>query len=120
MDSSVPRGPRFEIGGHFQLHQRDSGVLNGFIEGFESVLVSLTGKKSAKNELRKQEAARPPQGILIAKGGSPIYRDVGTGAGIGDVYVARQGRAYRSRPVFSRCAPFCASRDQPGGQIPFQ
>jgi hypothetical protein len=79
--------PRFEIGGHLQLHQRDGGVLNGFIEGFENIWTSLTGSKSAKNTLRTQEALRPPLGTLIAKDGSPIYSDAGTGSGLGDVYV---------------------------------
>jgi hypothetical protein len=83
----VPHIPRFEIGGRLQLHQSDSGMLNGFIEGFESLWMSLTGSKSAQNLLRTQEALRPPQGTLIARGGSPIYRDVGTGSGVGDVYV---------------------------------
>ena len=84
----VPHVPRFEIGGHLQLHQRNGGVLNGFIEGFENVWVSLTGSNSAKNALRTDEASRPPLGALIAKGGSPIYRDVGPASGFGDVHVA--------------------------------
>jgi hypothetical protein len=79
--------PRFEIGGHLQLHQRDGGVLNGFIEGFENIWTSLSGSKSAKNTLRTQEALRPPLGTFIDRGGSPIYSDAGTGSGVGDVYV---------------------------------
>ena len=79
--------PRFEIGGHLQLHQRNGGMLNGFIEGFENIWTSLSGSKSAKNTLRTQEALRPPLGTLIAKDGSPIYSDAGTGSGLGDVYV---------------------------------
>jgi hypothetical protein len=39
----LARIPRFEIGGRLQLHQRDSGMLNGLIEGF--------GSRSAKNTL---------------------------------------------------------------------
>jgi hypothetical protein len=83
----VGYAPRFEIGGHLQLHQRNDGVLNGFIEGFENVWTSLTGSASAKNTLRAQEASRPPLGMFIDKGGSPIFRDAGTGSGVGDVYV---------------------------------
>ena len=79
--------PRFEIGGRLQFHQRDGGVLNGFIEGFENIWTSLTGSKSATNTLRTQEALRPPLGTFIERGGSRIYSDTGIGSGIGDVYV---------------------------------
>jgi hypothetical protein len=82
----IARVPRFEIGGQVQLHQRDSGMLNGFIEGFESAWASLTGSRSAKNTLRAPDA-RPPQGMLITNGGSLVYRDAGTGSGLGDVYL---------------------------------
>lgn len=78
--------PRFEIGGQLQLHESDGGMLNGFIAGFENVWVSLTGSTSAKNQLRT-EALRPPQGTVITRGGLPVYRDAGTGSGIGDVYL---------------------------------
>jgi hypothetical protein len=83
----VARVPRFEIGGHLQLHQSGSGVLNGLIEGVESAWASLTGHPSAKNELRTTAALRPPQGTSIDRDGSPVYRDEGTGSGLGDVYV---------------------------------
>jgi hypothetical protein len=81
------RFPRFEIGGHLQLHQSDGGMLNGFIEGFESFWASLTGSTSAQNNFRTQEALRPPQGTLIARNGSTLYSDAGTGSGLGDLYV---------------------------------
>lgn len=79
--------PRFEIGGQVQLHESDNGVLNGFIQAIESFWFSLTGYESSKNELRTRDALRPPQGTVIARNGSPIYREFGTGSGIGDVHV---------------------------------
>jgi hypothetical protein len=79
--------PRFEIGGRLQLHQRDDGMLNGFIEGFENIWTSLTGSKSATNTLRTHEALRPPLGTFIERGGSRIYSDAGIGSGVGDAYV---------------------------------
>jgi hypothetical protein len=79
--------PRFEIGGRVQFHQRNAGVLNGFIEGFENIWTSLTGSKSAQNTLRTQEALRPPLGTFIERDGSRIYSDAGIGSGVGDVYV---------------------------------
>ena len=79
--------PRFEIGGRLQLHQRDDGMLNGFIEGFEKIWTSLTGSASATNTLRTDEALRLPLGTFIERGGSRIYGDAGTGSGVGDVYV---------------------------------
>ncbi|MGH9255092.1 MAG: hypothetical protein ACRD3C_11035 [Vicinamibacterales bacterium] len=103
----VPRVARFEIGGHLQLHQSDSGMLNGFIEGFEGLWASLTGSRSAKNQLRTLAAARPPQGTLIARGGSPIYRDAGTGSGLGDVYLLAK-IALRDADPSSRAARLSA------------
>jgi hypothetical protein len=79
--------PRFEIGGRLQLHQKNDGVLNGFIEGFENIWTSLTGSASAKNTLRTQQALRPPLGTFIERGASRIYSDPGTGSGVGDVYL---------------------------------
>jgi hypothetical protein len=83
----VGDAPRFEIGAHVQLHERDAGVLNGFIEGFENIWTSMTGSKSAKNTLRMDGAARPPLGTIIVKDGSPIYSDTGTGSAIGDIQI---------------------------------
>ena len=76
--------PRFEIGGQVQLHESDSGVLNGFILGVESFWVSVTGGEQP----RTQDATRPPLGTLIVRNGSPIYREGGGGSGFGDVYAS--------------------------------
>ena len=76
--------PRFEIGGHIQLHQSDNGVLNGLILGVESFWASLTGYRKSKNELRVQGATPLPLGTLIERNGSPIYRQEGGGSGFGD------------------------------------
>ena len=81
---ALGRFPRFEIGGQLQLHQADGGMLNDFIEGFESLWGSMTGNPSSKNLLRTGETP-PPQGTVIARDGSPIYRDTGSGSGLGDV-----------------------------------
>jgi hypothetical protein len=79
--------PRFEIGGQVQLHESDNGMLNGFIQGIESFWVSLSGYQASKNLLRAEGAARPPQGTLITRNGSPIYREEGNSSGIGDVHL---------------------------------
>jgi hypothetical protein len=94
--------PRFEIGGHLQLHQRNDGLLNGFIEGFENAWTSLTGSKSAKNTLRAQEALRPPLGMFIDRGGLPIFTDAGTGSGVGDVYVFAKAALLDGDPSSTR------------------
>jgi hypothetical protein len=78
--------PRFELGGQIQLHESDSGVLNGFISGFENFWVSITGSTSAKNQLRDSGAAAPPLGTVIVRDGRSLYRTDGEGSGIGDVY----------------------------------
>src|SRR5262245_49667038 len=49
--------PRFEIGGQVQLHESDSGLLNGFILGLETFWASMTGYQNSRNELRIQGAA---------------------------------------------------------------
>ena len=76
--------PRFEIGGQLQLHESDSGVLNGLISGIETFWTSVTGYQEPRNELRGQGAA-PPLGTLITRRGVPIYRHEGGGSGIGDI-----------------------------------
>ena len=80
--------PRFEIGGQIQLHERDGGVLNGFILNVERFWASLTGYEQSTNQLRTQGAMAPPLGISILRDGSPIYRNDGGGSGIGDVYAS--------------------------------
>jgi hypothetical protein len=83
----LARLPRFEVGGHFQLHQSNSGMLNGFISGFETLWAAMTGNASSKNLLRESGASSPPQGTVISRRGSELYQDVGSGAGVGDLYV---------------------------------
>ena len=77
--------PRFEIGGQVQLHERGSGVLNGFILGIERFWASVTGYAASENELRSGHATAPPLGTVIARNGSAIYRQDGGGSGLGDV-----------------------------------
>ena len=57
----VGGGPRFELGGQVQLHESDSGILNGFILGLEKLWVSMTGFEQSQNQLRSQGAAAPPR-----------------------------------------------------------
>jgi hypothetical protein len=82
----VGRFPRFEVGGQVQLHESDSGVMNGFILNLESFWTSMTGYRKSTNELRAQGATAPPLGTLIVRNGSPIYWQEGRGSGVGDVY----------------------------------
>lgn len=77
---------RVEIGAQLQVHESDSGVLNGFIRGFESAWASVTGSTSAVNRYRNGSAPPPPLGSLIAKDGKPLYRTTGDGSGVGDLY----------------------------------
>jgi hypothetical protein len=76
--------PRFELGGQVQLSERDSGFLNGFISGFESLALSLSGVQSAKNDLRDGVSTPLPLGAFVTKDGRPIYQSAGSGAGLGD------------------------------------
>jgi hypothetical protein len=77
--------PRFEIGGQLQLHERDSGAMNGFISGFENMWASSVHHPSSVNQLRRADAAPLPLGTVILKDGTPLYQD-GAGSGLGDVY----------------------------------
>ena len=79
--------PRFELGGQIQFTESDTGVLNGFIGGFEDLWVSITGSGSAKNQLRTSAATQPPPGTVVVREGQTIYRAGGTGSGFGDVYL---------------------------------
>ena len=85
----IGRVPRFELGAQVQLSERDGGFLNGFISGFESLCLSLSGVEAAKNQWRTGPATLP-QGTLMTKDGRTIYRGAGNGAGPGDVsFVAK-------------------------------
>jgi hypothetical protein len=79
--------PRFEFGGQVQLHQSDAGMLNGFISGFETFWASVTGYQASRNELRVGGAGAPPLGTTITRNGTSLYRQAGSGSGIGDLYV---------------------------------
>ena len=78
--------PRFELGAQVQLHESDSGMLNGFILGLESFWTSVTGYRQSTNELRGSGATPPPLGTRIVRNGATIYREDGGGSGIGDFY----------------------------------
>jgi hypothetical protein len=84
---AVPGLPRFELGGQIQLHERDNGVLNGFIIGFEDLFASLTGRTGAKNTLRTGVGTAPPLGMFVTKNGQPLYQASGDGSGFGDVSI---------------------------------
>jgi hypothetical protein len=75
--------PRVELGAQVQLSERDSGFLNGFISGFESLCFSMSGVQSAKTQLR--DVGTPlPLGAFVTKDGQQVYRAPGAGAGVGD------------------------------------
>ena len=76
---------RIELGGQVQLHERDTGFLNGFISGFENMWVSLTGSTSAKNQLRTGSGALIPLGTTITNGDRLLFQTAGIGSGVGDV-----------------------------------
>ena len=54
--------PRFEIGGRLQLHQRNGGVLNGFIEGFENIWTSLTRQQVCEEHAANAGGVTPAAG----------------------------------------------------------
>lgn len=82
---TLGRFPRIELGGQIQLHERDSGFLNGFISGFENLWVSMTGSTSAKNQLRTGTGSTVPLGTVATDGDRLLYRDAGNGSGFGDL-----------------------------------
>jgi hypothetical protein len=80
---TTPILPRVELGAQMQVSERDNGFLNGFISGFESLCLSMSGVQSAKTQLR--ELGTPlPFGAFVTKDGRTIYNGAGGGAGIGD------------------------------------
>ena len=79
------RLPRVEFGGQIQLHERDSGFLNGFISGFENLWVSVTGSTSAKNQLRTDTGSPVPLGTVVTDGDRLLYQAAGNGSAFGDV-----------------------------------
>jgi hypothetical protein len=84
------RLPRVEFGGQIQLHERDSGFLNGFISGFEDLWVSMTGSTSAKNQLRTSSGSPVPLGTVVTDGNRLLYQASGEGSGLGDLrFVAK-------------------------------
>jgi hypothetical protein len=90
--------PRFEIGGQVQLHESDTGMLNGFIQGFESAWATLFNNPSSINKLRLGDATLLPQGTLIARNGAALYRDGGSGSGVGDVSVTAKAAVLDGDP----------------------
>lgn len=101
--------PRVEIGGQVQLHERDSGVLNGFIFGFENMWASLAQHPSSVNQLRREGTTPPQPGTVIQKNGTSLYQD-DAGSGIGDVYAVAKvalldgGASLRTPRVAARVA----------------
>jgi hypothetical protein len=93
------RLPRFEVGVQIQLHESDSGMLNGFIQGIENLWVSLSGYQASRNLLRTDGTIRPPQGTFIVRNGSVIYREGGSGSGLGDVTVTAKAALLDGDPA---------------------
>jgi len=94
--------PRVEIGGQLQLHERDSGFLNGFIAGFEDFWVAMTGRASAKNQLRTSDEVAPPLGTFVSRNGAPIYRAPDDRSGFGDVSVIAKALIADAAPSSSK------------------
>lgn len=89
--------PRFEIGAQIQVTESDSGMLNGFISGFEDLVHA---------PLRSVKAP-PPLGMSLVRNGQTMYRTSGEGAGLGDVYVVAKA-ALRDAPATSHAARIAA------------
>jgi hypothetical protein len=90
--------PRVELGAQFQLSERDSGFLNGFISGFENLCFSMTGVQSAKTQLR-DEGTSLPLGAFVTKDGQAVYRAVGSGAGLGDLFFVAKALLHDAPPA---------------------
>jgi hypothetical protein len=99
---TIAGAPRFEIGGQLQLHESDSGMLNGFIVGVESFWARVTGYQESRNELRGAGATAPPLGTTIARNGMPVYRRDGGGSGFGDVSLVAKAALIDAAPSASR------------------
>jgi hypothetical protein len=98
----VWRFPGFELGGQVQLTERDRGFMNGFIAGSENFLARLTGQASARNPFRRDVGTEPPLGTLMTKGGQPVYRGAGNGAGFGDFSVVAKALLRDGTPSSGR------------------
>ena len=94
---NMRRGPHFEIGAQIQLDETDSGMLNGFIGGFED----LVGRP-----LRSRTTA-PPLGTSIIRDGRALYQSPGSGSGLGDVYLVAKA-ALLEAPAGSRATQVAA------------
>jgi hypothetical protein len=68
--------PRVEFGAQVQISESDSGMLNGFISGFEDLVHA---------PLRSKSATVPPLGTSVVRDGRALYQSPGAGAGIGDL-----------------------------------
>jgi hypothetical protein len=86
------RLPRFEIGAQIQISETDSGMLNGFISGFEDFVHA---------PLRSRTTVAPPLGTLVVNDGRQIYQSEGAGSGLGDVYLVAKA-AILDPPAASR------------------
>ena len=76
--------PAMELGAQVQVHRRDRGFLDGFIEGFERNFAKATGHEESENPNRQgPEKVRP--GYRVEKDGRTLRSQPGNGAAIGDV-----------------------------------
>ncbi len=67
--------PRVEFGAQVQISESDSGMMNGFISGFENLVhAPLRSVKSV-----------PPLGTVVTREGRALYQSAGADAGFGDV-----------------------------------
>ncbi len=92
--------PPLELGAQVQFTESDSGMLNGFISGFEDWWAGLTGRESAKNQLRSSAAVAPPLGTVVIHGQS-FYAERGDRSGFGDVLVTAKMRLHDAPPQSS-------------------
>jgi hypothetical protein len=94
--------PRFELGAQLQVHQRDDGVLNGFIVGFEDLFATLTGRSGARNQLRLGVGSAPPLGTFVTRNSQTIYEAAGGGTGFGDISLVAKAILRDSAPASGR------------------
>lgn len=70
--------PKFEVGAQVQFSESDTGMLNGFIAGFENFVGA---------PLRSKMTTLQPLGTTVTRNGQVLYQTSGEGSGIGDVYL---------------------------------
>jgi hypothetical protein len=80
--------PRFELGAQIQFSERDGGLLNGFISGFEDFVHAPLRSKTVM----------PPPGTSITRDGRALYQAPGDASGFGDVYLVAKAQLHDVAP----------------------